>query len=159
MTPLKLQKWLKCTTNVQNIPKSLKLTKMHPKQRQQPRKLLKWPKCNYNLKNKQTTFETSENDQNTPKLCQNILDSIDFGGTFVSFNLFCSFYRILGYFSHFRNVEGYFFNHFRCLGHFHHLRVFEIWQLIRAISGVFRSFMSFSSYFSHFRAFKAIIMN
>ena len=39
-----------------------------------PRKLLKWPKYNWNLLNKQKNLETSENDQNTPKLSQNAPD-------------------------------------------------------------------------------------
>ena len=135
------------------------MTKMHPKQRQQPRQLLKWSKYHWNLKNKQNTLENSENDQNTTKLSQNTFDFLDFGGILVGFKLLCSFYRILGHFAHFSNVEGYFFNHFRCLGHFSHLRGIEIWQLILVISGVFRSFLSFSSYFSLFRAFKAIFGN
>ena len=53
---------------------------MHPKQWQQPWKPWKWSKCHWHLKNKQYTLENSENDKNTPKLSQNILDSLDFGG-------------------------------------------------------------------------------
>ena len=56
---------------------------MHLKQWQQTWKLGKWPKCHWNLKNKQYTLETSESDENTPKLSQNILDSLDFGGILV----------------------------------------------------------------------------
>ena len=46
----------------------------------------------------------------------------------LGFNLLCSFYRILGNFTHFSKVEGYFSNHFRCLGHCGHLR--GIWRKI-----------------------------
>ena len=159
MTPLELPKWLKCTTKVQNIPKPKKIIKTPPKKRQQPRELLKWSKDNWNLKNKQNTLESYENYQNTPKLNQNILDSIDFEGIFVGFKLFCLFQRILGHFSHFRNVEGYFFNHFRYLRHFDYLRGIQIILLILAISRVFWSFFRFSSYFSRLRAFKVIFMN
>ena len=57
-------------------------------------KLLKRPKKkkkNYILKNKQNTRETTENNQNTPKLSQNRLNFLDFGGIFVGFKLFFSF--------------------------------------------------------------------
>ena len=97
---------------------------------QLPPKLLKWSKYSWNLKNKQNPLKTSENDQNTHKLSQNTLDVLDFGIILVGFKLFCSFYRILGHFADMSNVEGYFFNHFRCLGHFGHLRGIKIWPLI-----------------------------
>ena len=64
------------------------MTKMHPKQRQQPQKLLKWSKYHWNVKNKQYTLKNSENAKNTPKLSQNILDSLDFGGILVSLSCF-----------------------------------------------------------------------
>ena len=75
-----MPKWVKCTAKIQNIPKLKKMIKMTPKNGQQPRELLKWPKYNWNLKYKQNTLESSENYQNTPKLNQSILDSIDFAG-------------------------------------------------------------------------------
>ena len=89
MTPLELQKWLKCTTNVQNIPKPHKINKTPPKRRQNPWKL-KCPKYHWNLKNKQNTLESSENDQNTPKLSQNTLGFLDFWGILVALKLFRS---------------------------------------------------------------------
>ena len=67
------------------------MTKMHPKQRQQPQKIWNWPKYHWNLKNKQYTLKTSENDQNTPKLSQNTINFLDFGGILVGFKLLCSF--------------------------------------------------------------------
>ena len=91
MTPLEQSKWLKCSTNVKNIVESSKMSKMHPKRRQQPQKLLKWPKYEWNLKNKEDTHKTSENDQNTPKLSQNTLDFLDFGGILVGFKFLRSF--------------------------------------------------------------------
>ena len=66
------------------------MTKMHPKRRQ-PQKFLKWPKYQWNLKNKENTLKTSKNDQNTPKLGQNTLDFLDFGGILVGFQFLCSF--------------------------------------------------------------------
>ena len=108
MTPLELQKWLKWTTNVQNIPKPNKMNKPPPKQRQNPRKQ-KWPKYYWILKNKQNTLESSENNQNTPKLNQNTLGFLDFWGILVALKLFRSLKRILGHSTHFTNFEGYFF--------------------------------------------------
>ena len=64
------------------------MTKMHPKQQQQPRKLLKWPKYHWNLKNKQYTLKTSKKDKNTPKQSQNMLDSLVFGGILVGSSCF-----------------------------------------------------------------------
>ena len=71
---------------------------------QNPRKR---PKCHWNFQNKENTHKTSENDQNTPKLSQNTLDFLDFGGILVGFKFPRSFYRILGHFAHFSNVEVY----------------------------------------------------
>ena len=67
------------------------MTKTHLKWPQYPKKILAWLKYHWNLKNKKNTLETSENDQNTPKLSQNTLDFVDFGGILVSFKLFYSF--------------------------------------------------------------------
>ena len=64
--------------------KSFKTTKI-------TQKPLKWPKYHWNLKNKKNTIETSKNDQNTPKLSQNALYFVDFGGILVGFMLFFSF--------------------------------------------------------------------
>ena len=80
---------------------------MHPKRRQQPQKLLKWPKYHWSLKNKENTLITSKNDQNTPKLSQNTLDFLDYGGILVGFKFLLSFSRILAHFAHFSNVEVY----------------------------------------------------
>ena len=65
------------------------MTKTPKKRRQQPRKLLKSQKYRRNLKNRQNILETSENDQNTPKLIRNTLDFLDFGGILVGFMLLC----------------------------------------------------------------------
>ena len=91
-------KYPKIQENDKNAPKTITTTQ----------KLLKWPKYHWNLKNKQNTHKTTEKEKNTPKLCQNTLDFLDFRGIFVSFELCCSFLRILGHFAHFSNVEVYF---------------------------------------------------
>ena len=67
------------------------MTKTPQKRRRQPRKLLKSQKYRQNLKNRQNILETSENDQNTPKLIQNALDFLDFGGILVGLMLLYSF--------------------------------------------------------------------
>ena len=77
--------------NVQNIPKSKKMTKMHLAQQQQPQELLKWSKYQGNLKNKRNTPKNFENDQNTTKLSQNTFDCLDFWGILVDFKLLGSF--------------------------------------------------------------------
>ena len=132
MIPLELQKWLKCTTNVQNIPKPNKMNKTPPKRWQNPWKL-KCPKYHWILKNKQNTLESSKNDQNTPKLSLNTLGFFDFVGISVALKLFRSLWRIIGHSTLFSNFKGYFFNHYRWMGHFGHLRGIEIWMLILAI--------------------------
>ena len=71
-------------------PKILENDQDAPKTTTTP-KFWKCPNYHWNLKNKQYTFETLENDQNTLKLSQNILNSLDFGGIFVGFKFFCSF--------------------------------------------------------------------
>ena len=139
MTPLELQKWLKWTTNVQNIPKPHQTNKTTPKRRQIPWKI-KLPKYHWILKNKQNTLEYSENDQNTPKLSQNTLSFLDFWGILVALKLFRSLWRIIGHSTHFSNFGGYFFNNYRWMGHFGHLRGIEIGMLILAIFRVFWSF-------------------
>ena len=67
------------------------MTKMHPKQRQQPRQILKWSKYHWNLKNNQNTLKNSDKDQITTKLSQNAFDFLDIGGILVGLKLLFSF--------------------------------------------------------------------
>ena len=60
-----------------------------------------------NPQNKECTLETIENDLNIPKLSQNTLHFLDFGGSLVGRKLVQSFYRILWHFANFSNVEVY----------------------------------------------------
>ena len=87
-------KYPKILENDQNAPKTTTTTPT-------TFKMIKIP---LNLKNKQNTLA---NYQNTTKLSQNTLDFLDFGGILVGFKFPRSFYRILGHFAHFSNVEVY----------------------------------------------------
>ena len=101
-----------------------------------------------NPQNKQNTIETSENDQNTPKLSQNTLDFIDFGGILDGLKLFCSIQRILGNFAHFSNIEVYFIIILNFLGIL----------IIHKISKFDCSFQLFHMYFGHFRDFQILLV-
>lgn len=80
---------------------------MPPRQTQYPQKFLNDQNTVETLKRSKNTIETSENDQNTPIQSKNSIDSLDFWGISVGFELFCSYYRIFWHFAHFSNVEGY----------------------------------------------------
>ena len=152
MNPLELQKWLKWTTNVWNIPKPNKMNKPPPKQRQNPRKQ-KWPKYYWILKNKQNTLESSENNQNTPKIKPKYTRFFRFLGYFGCSQVVSLIVEDFRAFYSFYQFWRLFFYHYKWMGHFGHFRGTEIWMLILAIFGVFWSFLWLSGYFTHFRDF------
>ena len=81
----------------QNAPKTTSTTP----------KTFRMTKIPLNPENNQNSLETSENDQNTPKLSRNTFDFLDLGCILVGFKLFCSFQRILRHFANFSSVEVY----------------------------------------------------
>ena len=76
-----MSKISKIPKNNQNAPKMTSTTL----------KTFRMTKIPLNPKNNQNSLETSENDQNTPKLSRNTLDFLELGCILEGFKLFCSF--------------------------------------------------------------------
>ena len=117
------------------FPKTLENDQNAPKTTTMPTETFKMTKIPLNPKKKRNTLETTENDQCTARLSQNILYSLDFWGILVGF-----FFLILEHFTHFSNVKLYI------------LKILYLWGIlvIYEASSFDCSFYPFQDYFGLF---------